>query len=402
MSQRPDPRRIGSVSTTQSGTSSRTVSGSSASSTPAPRPGVRRLQSTKRPGPPATPVPPSAGGSGAPKPALKFKPKAVARKSKEERDQIEKTETARQQSRIAEENAIRLSAAGEPVGGHGGGGRGRGKGGRGRGGAEMGRGGMRGKGKNIKMEYAGKMHDESSDEGEAELLRTDMDHIHLVDESEEKNRAEYERYVEEVEDVKRSLGTVTMEDTQPTTSTGDGEEKPDVKVKTEAEEIKEERQGRLFLLQFPPTTPNLMDPFDQLHQGVNDIGLFSEPPTPSVKTEFGSNPGAKGKAPAVDAPPAKPTINATENQLPAGRAGKLEIHKSGRATINWGGIRFELTKGSDVTFLQDAIVMQESKATPEDEINAVNASKATQNKSVWAMSQVSGKFVISPDWENVL
>ncbi|KAF5859386.1 hypothetical protein ETB97_002946, partial [Aspergillus alliaceus] len=107
-----------------------------AAETPSARPStarapVQRLQSLKKRtpsgsiGPAAKPPGPGAPGEPA-KPTLKYKPRAVGRRSKEEREAIEKLEAERHRERLAEAAAIQRGRGNHGPGGRGGGGRGRG------------------------------------------------------------------------------------------------------------------------------------------------------------------------------------------------------------------------------------------------------------------------------------
>jgi DNA-directed RNA polymerase III subunit RPC4 len=84
-------------------------------------------------------------------------------------------------------------------------------------------------------------------------------------------------------------------------------------------------------------------------------------------------------------------LTAADWQLRAGRVGKLNVHKSGRVTMNWGGISFELDRATSVDFLQEALIVSApEEGVPEEE------------NRVWAMGQLSGKFTVTPDWEKML
>ncbi|EEP79953.1 predicted protein [Uncinocarpus reesii 1704] len=206
-------------------------------------------------------------------------------------------------------------------------------------------------------------------------------------------RQEYDRYEQDIEQLKETLGNISTTDT----TLGDQAD-DEAKVKNEA--IKDERQGRLFLLQFPPMTPNLMAPSARKNdvEEATSTPATQAPESITIKAENGTatqipldggptNPPVPGKSAS-----SHPLISATNSSLPPGRVGKLNIHKSGRATIDWGGISLELNKGSDVDFLQDAVVASDSK--PGD--------NSGSDRKIWAMSQVSGKFVVTPDWDKLL
>ncbi|KAK2810280.1 hypothetical protein FQN50_003011 [Emmonsiellopsis sp. PD_5] len=220
----------------------------------------------------------------------------------------------------------------------------------------------------------------------------------------EEEKQEYDRHEQDIEHIKKALGTLTTLEKTP----ADGEAAADQAEEGEAktEEPKDERSGRLFLIQFPPMTPNLIvptQPGDEMDQDTveavppppGQAQTQAQPGIPSIKKENAIDGLPQPTAAANDIPP---LITATNSNLPAGRVGTLNIHQSGRATIDWGGISFELTKGSDVEFLQDAVVASESKPLG----GSGSPTEGGVDRQIWAMSQVSGKFVVTPDWEKML
>ncbi|KAK2882496.1 hypothetical protein FQN49_000295 [Arthroderma sp. PD_2] len=218
----------------------------------------------------------------------------------------------------------------------------------------------------------------------------------------EEERQEYDRHEEDVDYLKSTLGSLATAGKAPDSSATEVGKKDE----DEAEGVikpQDERQGQLFLLQFPPMTPNLLPPTtEKTNTGEQDeAAVETAAPLPT-----GTTPEAQGsvtiKREEVTANPAantgipSPLVTATNSALPRGRVGKLNIHKSGRATIDWGGVSFELTKGSSVGFIQDAVLLSDSI-----DDGAGNGS-SDRDKKLWAMSQVTGKFVVTPDWEKIL
>ncbi|KMP09164.1 hypothetical protein CIRG_08845 [Coccidioides immitis RMSCC 2394] len=211
----------------------------------------------------------------------------------------------------------------------------------------------------------------------------------------EEERQEYDRHEEDIEQLKQALGNISTADIATGAEAGD-------ENKINAEAIKDERQGRLFLLQFPPMTPNLMTPSARQDQSdetttLDGASTAQAPETITIKKENGTTAHIPLGGSASLTVPSKsassiPFISATNSQLPPGRVGKLKVYRSGRATIDWGGISFELNKGTDVDFLQDAVVASDSK--PGENHGA--------DRKIWAMSQVTGKFVVTPDWDKLL
>jgi len=90
-------------------------------------------------------------------------------------------------------------------------------------------------------------------------------------------------------------------------------------------------------------------------------------------------------------------------KLPSGAVGKLRIHKSGKATLDWGGTKLSVGMGGEVGFLQDIVVL----GLPDKKVGAEGAEGAAEKEDAgpgWAMGmgQVKGKFVVTPDWSDVL
>ncbi|KAL3467835.1 RNA polymerase III RPC4-domain-containing protein [Aspergillus heterothallicus] len=232
---------------------------------------------------------------------------------------------------------------------------------------------------------------------------------------------EYDRHVEDLEMIKDLFTKEPPTKANETTGEADaaaeagteGEEKEEKEKKEEGDEEKEEEpvddklSGQLFLMQFPPITPNLILP----SAGGNKDEEATEIPNPAASqpaTQNGANGqptnlGLKreddfevldGTEDATTAGTSSKVVTAADWQLQAGRAGKLNVHASGRVTMNWGGISFELDRATAVDFLQEALIV----STPP---NATEEMVDDEHK-VWAMGQLSGKFTVMPDWEKML
>jgi DNA-directed RNA polymerase III subunit RPC4 len=208
---------------------------------------------------------------------------------------------------------------------------------------------------------------------------------------------EFDRHNEDLEALKDILTPdepVTVEKTTTTTE-GEGAE-PKEEVKEEEEPV-DKNAGRLYLIQFPPLTPNLTvpggaEPFEvQDDIATEDVTVVPDDPIgePEVKREEGE--GEEDIKPAKK-PPGK-LVTATQRQLPAGRVGRLHLHKSGRVTLDWGGISFELDKGANVNFVQEAVIASAGSIAGEDD---------TGERAVWSMGQLSEKFIASPEWNKLL
>lgn len=157
---------------------------------------------------------------------------------------------------------------------------------------------------------------------------------------------------------------------------------------------------RMFLFQFPPLVPQLLDP------QVPDIAPQIEVPTDTVqvKAEESGEPQAESSKANAEPPAAvQPTATvftaetAHTQRFPSGYVGKLNIHKSGKVTIDWGGTDMEVRYGTDVNFLQDVIRVDTPKkeSTENDEVPVAKTGKA------YALGQAKRKMVLVPDWSKL-
>lgn len=211
---------------------------------------------------------------------------------------------------------------------------------------------------------------------------------------------EFDRHNEDLEALKDILTPDERITVEKVTTTTEGEDKESAERE---EEVKEEEEpadknaGRLYLIQFPPLTPNLTIPGGAEPIEVQDdiatdnvaVAQGNSLDEPEVKREEGE--GEEDTKPAKK-PPGK-LVTATQRQLPAGRVGQLHLHKSGRVTLDWGGISFELDKGANVNFVQEAVIASTGSTAGEED---------TGERAVWSMGQLSEKFIASPEWNKLL
>jgi DNA-directed RNA polymerase III subunit RPC4 len=137
---------------------------------------------------------------------------------------------------------------------------------------------------------------------------------------------------------------------------------------TEGEES--ERDNKLFLFQFPPILPPLVrvnedgSEFIDLEDGQGENGSVK------VKTE----PGTTGHM-------------ATSSMLPPGGGyiGRLNVRKSGKVELDWGGQLLDLGIATETDFLTTAIIVDEQE----------NDTASGQGKAT-GMGQIYGKFVATP------
>ncbi|KAH0371221.1 hypothetical protein KCU65_g1882, partial [Aureobasidium melanogenum] len=160
------------------------------------------------------------------------------------------------------------------------------------------------------------------------------------------------------------------------------------------------RTDRVYLFQFPPILPSLLP--------------ATVKPEPSSPTLSKKTPASSTTAIDVDAPPStskstKPQIpesaGQTHSPFPSGLVGKLRVHASGRTTLDWGGTSLQVGMGTDVQFLQDAVVAKfadKSDVAGAKGKEAEEIEEGTYGGEVMGLGQVRGKFVVTPDWEEII
>lgn len=72
-------------------------------------------------------------------------------------------------------------------------------------------------------------------------------------------------------------------------------------------------------------------------------------------------------------------VEQVKHQIPSGTGGKLRLHKSGKLTMTLGNIVMEVNQGTESNFLQDVVVMNE------------------EEKRAYLIGQIARKMVVSPD-----
>lgn len=144
------------------------------------------------------------------------------------------------------------------------------------------------------------------------------------------------------------------------------------------------RKGQVFLMQFPPLTPMLVNPSKEA--GGDPQSDFSGK---SGQGDTKHEVKKEGRQSDLNAPlsPDKQVLTAANGQLPSGLAGKLKVHRSGKVTMDWGGADMTVGLGTEVNFLQDLVL-----TGPAGELVDAEA---------FALAQVREKLVVTPDWQKM-
>jgi DNA-directed RNA polymerase III subunit RPC4 len=138
---------------------------------------------------------------------------------------------------------------------------------------------------------------------------------------------------------------------------------------------------RLYLFQFPPLTPVLVDPTEEIEVKQEPETEFQ--PVQSASEKIGSAAVKKEEGVEERTKRKSDVMTADNMQLPSGLAGTLRVHKSGKVTLDWGGTDLEVRYGTEVDFLQDVVMADETE------------------QAAWAVGQVEKKMVCIPNWQKL-
>lgn len=189
---------------------------------------------------------------------------------------------------------------------------------------------------------------------------------------------EYVRHAEELITLREELGTIDITDSADTTPAAFS------------------KQETVYLFQFPPVLPDLNPLSENVksEKDDNDVAIQSE----HIDLTSKDKGKARIKAEQVEVKPdikVDPDAQSSKTKAPrltSGNVGKLRVHKSGKVTLDWGGTSLELHLGMQASFLEDAVLTR----TP-----ASGEPTGTPGEA-WALGPVKGKFVMTPDWDEIL
>lgn len=202
---------------------------------------------------------------------------------------------------------------------------------------------------------------------------------------------EWERRYDDLRDIRNELGRLMP---KPTTD-ADGdvamtENTPNLERIKEQQKVREEH---VYLFQFPPVLPDL-----------SAVVVKPDPETIRVAHPHDAQPmDVDEQPPAQEAPKdvKKDDPQAgSQPKLPAGAVGKLRVHKSGKTTLDWGGTSLVLGMGAEATFLQNIMIAKMPEKKPMDDDQA--ASQDQESAVGMGMGQIRSKFVVMPDWDEIL
>jgi DNA-directed RNA polymerase III subunit RPC4 len=218
----------------------------------------------------------------------------------------------------------------------------------------------------------------------------------------EEDKAEYARHLVDIQVLSDELGGLQ---TSTSGERGAGDAEGDVEMENQVKD----KEGRLYLFQFPPILPPLRNPIKREEKkedvDMEDVDLSQVPEMdPSTTTGAGSS-----KKDGIDLTKAgidqEETIIKNEPGafvIPAeliteeGFIGKLVVRKSGKVELNWGGTSLQLGRGAEFEFLTTTLIVEEDQGGE----NGVVGNSGRKGVGT-GMGRVMGKFVATPDWSRL-
>ncbi|KAI9052152.1 hypothetical protein LZ554_003514 [Drepanopeziza brunnea f. sp. 'monogermtubi'] len=230
----------------------------------------------------------------------------------------------------------------------------------------------------------------------------------------EEDKAEYERHLEDVAILASELGGLQGNLTDKGKGTDDQE---DVLMEEAAPKPEDKRSGRLYLFQFPPILPELYDPVKgksidpkKMHDlsvdGNGDVEISGTGISAKSKAKAKDRADLTGDSVAIkmEEPISLDKAKMEEEKKSKGKRtpyvheegwiGKLVVRQSGKVELSWGGVNLLVGRGVDAGFLTTGIVVDGLEKGPV-------GGGAPEGRAM-SMGQIMGKFVVTPDMENLV
>jgi DNA-directed RNA polymerase III subunit RPC4 len=158
-----------------------------------------------------------------------------------------------------------------------------------------------------------------------------------------------------------------------------------------SEEGGQQRDGRLYLFQFPPVLPPLK-PIDgtakpEKSGDEDDVKMAGAGNADDAMDLTGPSTGGGVKTEPLDE---KVTISDMAQQLSeGGLMGKLNVRRSGKVELDWGGRILELAPATHLNFLTKAVLVEQGDEKPKP---------GDYGGEAFDMGKVMGRFVLAPVW----
>lgn len=157
-----------------------------------------------------------------------------------------------------------------------------------------------------------------------------------------------------------------------------------------------ELEGHMFLFQFPPVLPPLNQVPDEgaptlvKPEPADDDDLFvtNAPPKATANIDLTNEPDTEVKKEEGEADESEVKVKVEDTIKEGGFIGNLVVRKSGKVELDWGGSTLILDLGTQSSFLQQAVILEEADAKP---------GQATEmSGAAFGMGKIQGSFGLAP------
>lgn len=160
------------------------------------------------------------------------------------------------------------------------------------------------------------------------------------------------------------------------------------------------KDGRLYLFQFPPLLPPLKQTAmpktslkvkEEESQQVSMLDALADP-TPVDLTQEESAAASGAEVEDEEEEEAEAAEGFRGQMLShGGVVGRLNVRRSGKVELDWGGCILELSPAAGMNFLTTAVMLEESDEKPQQN------GGVTGGESI-GMGKIMGRFVLAPVW----
>ncbi|KAG5951544.1 hypothetical protein E4U53_002859 [Claviceps sorghi] len=157
------------------------------------------------------------------------------------------------------------------------------------------------------------------------------------------------------------------------------------------------KDGRLYLFQFPPVIPPLKEvarPVSRIKEESNHGGLMDGRPRASDPTPVDLTHDAGLDDDDDDDDENEDVALQAEGfrsqfLSQGGMIGKMNVRKSGKVELDWGGMTLEMSPAAGMNFLTTAVIVEE---------NDEKVQQGVMGGESIGMGKIMGRFVLAPIW----
>ncbi|UNI19059.1 hypothetical protein JDV02_005276 [Purpureocillium takamizusanense] len=155
------------------------------------------------------------------------------------------------------------------------------------------------------------------------------------------------------------------------------------------------KDGRMYLFQFPPLIPPLKQVAAPRPKVKQEDTAFDMAGAPAASVDLTQDDSRRATAGGDDDDEDEDDdeTGGFRSQLlsQGGMIGRLNVRKSGKVELDWGGTTLELSPAAGMNFVTTAVIMEENDEKPQHGVIGGDSI---------GMGKIMGRFVLSPMWND--